>query len=127
MRKDEKSQIDALRDQGWGARKIAKEIGVSENTVKSYLRRNSDEEEGCPICGKRLISIPGHKAKKFCSDECRMTWWNTHRDRISTKSHQTIICACCGEEFTAPASSGRKYCSRECYIEGRFKGGACHD
>jgi len=126
MKENEKSRIETLRDQGWGARRIAKEVGVSENTVKSYIRRNSDETR-CPVCGKRLISIPGHKAKKFCSDECRMTWWNSHRDKVSKKSHQTFTCACCGKEFTAPASFGRKYCSRDCYIEGRFRGGADHD
>ena len=36
----QKAQIRELRLQGFGYRKIAKETGMSENTVKSYCRRH---------------------------------------------------------------------------------------
>ena len=36
----QKILIDKLRREGYGYLKIAKKIGVSENTVKSYCRRN---------------------------------------------------------------------------------------
>lgn len=47
----QKSQIDKMRLSGYGYFKIAKAIGVSENTVKSYCRRQKStdykEEVGC--------------------------------------------------------------------------------
>ena len=45
MTKDEKSRIAAMRRDGMGYTKIALELGLSENTVKSYCRRNGLRKE----------------------------------------------------------------------------------
>lgn len=69
MTNEEKVRIVALRDKGWGAIKIVRDMVLSENTVKSYLRRN---ENKCPVCGKPLNeSVNKDGAQKFywkCSD-----------------------------------------------------------
>jgi endogenous inhibitor of DNA gyrase (YacG/DUF329 family) len=119
-------EIERLHTSGMGYRKIAKETDVPENTVKSYLRRLKADELKCPVCGKPLISTPGHRAKKFCSDKCRMAWWNSHRSEVKRKAFYTITCACCGKAFSSYGNADRKYCSRECYLKDRFEGG-CHD
>ena len=108
MTLEQKNAIESLRSQGLGYRKIALKTGVSENTVKSYLRRspvvssssileeaveadvavevNEDREtKPCHFCGEPVPQNPGRKEKKFCSS--------------------------------------RKYCSHACYINGRFHSG----
>ncbi|MDD4475332.1 MAG: hypothetical protein PHV95_05995 [Eubacteriales bacterium] len=57
-------------------------IGMSENTVKSYCRRNNIsvsinqelfvDTDACANCGLPLQHMRGSKQKRFCSDKCRM-------------------------------------------------------
>lgn len=131
MTNDEKAQIAILRDQGWGATKIARELGLSENTVKSYCRRHAkpaakSESHRCLCCGKPIQQNPHRKEKKFCSDACRMKWWNSHRDQINRKALYEYTCPQCGQVFQAYGNAYRKYCSHACYIKARF-GGDSHD
>ena len=67
---------------------------------------------------------PGRKKKRFCSDSCRMKWWNSHMDKVKRKAIYEFTCLHCGRTFTAYGNSGRKYCSHDCYIEERFGGQA---
>ena len=78
MTSQEKLKIAELRAAGAGYKKIAAEIGASENTVKSYLKRMTaadDQKEpdqpaavfSCPQCGVELQQTPGRKKKRFCS------------------------------------------------------------
>jgi len=57
MTTDEKTRVDELRAAGQGYKKIARELGLSENTVKSYIRRSTEpvmpDDMVCPECGKR--------------------------------------------------------------------------
>jgi hypothetical protein len=55
----------------------------------------------------------------FCSDECRLTWWNQNKYREGGKP-RTFKCLNCGKEFQAFVVKERKYCSHACYIEARF-------
>ena len=129
MTENEKHRINALRLNGYGYKKIAKELGLSVNTVKSYLARVKVEEptveakDICPNCGNKLIYIPGHKKKRFCSDKCRMSWWNSHLDQVQRKANYDFVCPVCKKPFTVYGNANRKYCSHECYIEDRFGGG----
>lgn len=141
MTLEQKNAIESLRSQGLGYRKIALETGVSENTVKSYLRRcpvasieevevdvavdmNEDgETKPCHFCGEPVPQNPGRKEKKFCSVECRNRWWNKNKYRVPRKTLHTFLCPTCGEEFSAYGTSSRKYCSHACYINGRFHSG----
>lgn len=134
----QKDRIREMRAGGYGYVKIARELGLSENTVKSFCRRKGlngavaaetaalpgDAEScACPCCGKEVRQVPGRKARKFCSDKCRNRWWNSHLEQVERKAHYEFVCACCKRPFTAYGNAGRKYCSHECYIKDRFGGG----
>ena len=41
MTENQKAQICALRKQGVGYMKIAQQMGISQNTIKSFCRRNN--------------------------------------------------------------------------------------
>lgn len=45
MTKEEKIQIEDYRRKGIGYKQIAKELGISPNSVKSYCRRNKLQNE----------------------------------------------------------------------------------
>ncbi len=135
----QKERIRQMRADGYGYMKIAQELGISENTVKSFCRRKGlngaaaadtaapsvDGDKGiCPCCGAEVRQNPGRKEKKFCSDKCRNKWWNSHLDQVERKAHYEFVCACCKKPFTAYGNAGRKYCSHACYVADRFGGGA---
>ena len=135
MTKEEKQNILTLQSQGLGYKRIAATLGISENTVKSFLKRADkvpeifrvpetpqvdDGKHRCLQCGKPVPQNPGRKEKKFCSDACRYRWWNSHPAKDADR-----ICPVCGERFTAYGRRSRKYCSHACYILDRFGGAAC--
>lgn len=79
----QKQRIEYLRGKGESYAAIAASLGISENTVKSYCRRNNlgagyiteqQEVDACDNYGKPLEHTPGAKRKRFCSDKCRMLW-----------------------------------------------------
>ncbi len=137
MTDTQKIQIGKLRGAGLGYKKIAEQMGLSENTVKTYCRRHGlggnmthlqnvtqNEEHHCLCCGKPVQQTPGRKEKKFCSDSCRNKWWNSHLDKVERKANYEFICPHCKKPFTAYGNKNRKYCSHECYIADRFGGGS---
>ena len=134
MTDKQKNDIRDMRQSGMGYLSIAKTLGISENTVKSYCRRNGlagkvaePVQEGCRpclCCGRNVKQNPGRKEKKFCSDECRMKWWNAHPEKVTHRSERQLICPTCGQPFTVFRSRQRTYCSHKCYITARFGGGA---
>ena len=132
MTDEQKMQITSLREEGNGYKKIAQILGVSTNTVKSFCQRKNisgavvpvtGSESQCQCCGKAIKQNPGRKPKKFCSDQCRMKWWNSHLDKVQRKANYDFICPVCKKPFTSYGNATRKYCSHECYIEDRFGGG----
>lgn len=126
MTKEEKEKIAQMRESGFGYKAIAANLGISANSVKSYCKRNemagvaSKKEHICVCCGVPVIQHPGRKEKKFCSDRCRMKWWNGHLDQVKRRANYEITCQCCKKVFISYGNAGRKYCSHECYIEDRF-------
>ena len=123
----QRAAIADYRANGFGYKKISQLIGVSENTVKSFCRRNETEaatrsEKTCLFCGKSVPQFPGRKEKKFCSDICRNRWWNSNLDLVNRKAMYEFICPTCGKPFSAYGNRNRKYCSHACYIEDRFGG-----
>ena len=75
MTKEQKNKIRKLREKGFGYKLIAKELGISANSVKSFCRRNELFEPNgqttsahCEQCGKELVHTPKKKKKRFCSD-----------------------------------------------------------
>ena len=130
MTNEQKMLITSLRAAGFGYKRIADRVGVSVNTIKSYCKRKPDNEEvisedidTCQNCGKPVMQTPGRKRKKFCSDECRRQWWNSHLDLVDRRAIYEYTCPACGKHFSAYGNSKRKYCSHECYIAHRFGGG----
>ena len=138
MTQVQREQIITLREQGYGYKKIGNAIGLTKDQVYSFCRNNGltgnraqavqeDASQTCPCCGSPLIQTPGRKMIRFCSKSCRITWWNTHPEAVNRKAIYPFICQTCGKPFTAYGNNHRKYCSRECYIQGRFKGGVGND
>ena len=137
MTDHQKTKIAEMRKAGCGYSEISKALSVSRDTVKTFCRRNnitvdSTEEPKetvgiCPECGKPITQISGRKPKRFCSPECRQKWWNAHPERVVQKAVYEYVCPGCGQSFTAYGNSRRKYCSHECYVETRFKGGETRD
>ena len=66
MKKQETEKITQLRLSGLPPSKIAAEMGMSVNTIKSH-------------CGVPVVQPEGRKRKKFCSDRCRISYWNHRR------------------------------------------------
>ena len=127
MTDTQKQNIEKLRLQGMGYRRIAGVLNISENTIKSFCRRNNLEavavdtetnadENICKQCGKRLEPSP--RSKTFCSDKCRYNYWNANREQRKSARH--LICAGCGEVFTVYGNGDRKFCGHPCYINYRF-------
>ena len=80
----QKQRIESLRGKGESYAAIADDLGISENTVKSYCHRNniviaikqelSAATNTCANCDCPLAHTPGAKHKRFCSDGCRMAY-----------------------------------------------------
>ncbi len=121
-----KYEIIQMRKEGFSYSKISAALGISENTVKSFCRRNNlggiaavdPDKLGsrfCRQCGKILTNSPQAKTKHFCSDKCRMSWWNAHPEAVSRKAIYKLTCNYCGSDFESYGNKKRKYCSRACY------------
>lgn len=129
MTNEQKEQITALRRQGYGYSKIAQALSVSENTVKSYCRRNGlssdtlNSTAACKQCGKPITIKEKCKPRQFCSDRCRFLWWNCHQNRSRIKTTYQFVCKKCGASFKSHGNKSRKYCSHGCYIAARFDKG----
>jgi len=130
----QKKQIKGMRLRGDTFAMIADALGLSRNTVKSFCLRNLRPEplevKAAPVksgicaqCGMAFVLCPGHRQRRFCSDHCRMTWWNAHRDLLNSKGLLERTCACCGKPFMGYALQQRKYCSHVCYIADRYRKG----
>ena len=87
MTEAEKLRIHKLSQEGLGYKKIAAALALPVNSVKTYLRRHPAGENAaavpdiCERCGKPIIQTPHRKRKRFCSDSCRISWWNDHPDK----------------------------------------------
>ena len=129
----QRGQINTLRSQGYGYKKIGHLMGLSVNTIKTYCKRNSLGGEitkqpcgmgnMCKCCGTTLVQTPGRKRRVFCSDACRTKWWNAHPELVKHRGDRQVICGHCGKTFSVNKNSTRKYCSHACYIADRFHGG----
>ena len=111
---------------GEGYGRIAAQLQISINTVKSFCRRHSlaarTDGAVCEQCVKPIAQNPGRKRKRFCCDACRNKWWNAHLNLVKRKAVYTFTCPACGKEFTVYGNSHRKFCSHACYIAYRFGG-----
>ena len=122
MTKQEIETLNLMRSHDKSAADIAITLGLSVNTVRSYIRRHPPKdtvEVGCRQCGKPVMQHKGRKAKYFCSDRCRNAWWNAHPEKVQRKAYYRLACRFCGKEFVSYGNKNRKYCSRLCYADAR--------
>lgn len=133
MTEQNKMTIKIFRESGVSYGEIAKILNLSIDTVKSFCRRNGltgykslrGEDvvvKPCEECGLPVVQNPGRKTKRFCSDKCRMAWWNSRPDKVNHKKAYINKCSNCGKEFISNGKKDRKYCSHECYAKARTKG-----
>ena len=93
MTATQRERIAELRQLNYSYRFIGDTLGLSSNTVKSICRRKHIEATGprktklekqnaplCKFC--HAVLSEGRKDRAFCSEECRMNWWKTHRKVI---------------------------------------------
>lgn len=126
MTNEQKEQITVLRRQGYGYSKIAQTLSISENTVKSYCRRNGLSSDAlnntatCKQCGKPITIKEKCRPRQFCSNRCRVAWWNSHQRHSCKKTTYHFVCERCGAPFESNGNKSRKYCSHDCYIAARF-------
>lgn len=122
MTKQEIETLNLMRSHDKSAADIAIALGLSVNTVRSYIRRHPPKDAvqvGCRQCGKPVLQAKGRKAKYFCSDRCRNAWWNAHPEKVQRKAYYRLTCQFCGKEFVSYGNKKRKYCSRLCYADAR--------
>jgi len=118
----EKEKIRYWRGEGLGYKSVADKLGISENVVKGYCRREGLDGEpvpdtACRQCGKPLEGDP---RKKFCGDACRNRWWNAHAYLREPRPQNRRVCVHCGAAFHSEPGKNRKYCGHPCYIAARF-------
>lgn len=130
------AQIKELRMQGEGYRAIGAAAGLSRDIVRNYCKANGmdgyakatllnlqerlEDGKACVCCGKKITQQENGRPRKFCSDECRRTWWKLHPKAAQRKHIRTVICAYCKKQFEINGSREQKYCSHNCYIKDRF-------
>ena len=139
MTEQQKISIHNLREQNFSYVAIARVMGLTLSTVKCYCQRSGlvGNRKGafksqsnnlkalptfCRCCSSQIIQKEKVKRRIFCSDECRVTWWNSHLELVKRRNPHTDRCLCCGNEFTWNGSKARKFCSHACYIKYRYEG-----
>lgn len=123
MTSEQSIMITNLMKEGMGYRKIATELNLPINSVKSWCRRHPVVEikiDNCLMCGKEIHSLPHKRKKKFCSDSCRYKWWSAHSDEKKNKTEYNHVCKNCGREFFNNRKNA-DYCGRECFALSRQK------
>ncbi len=118
----EKNAIISMNEKGMSVNEISEILKISKNTIKSFLQRKRTDDV-CLNCGAVLTHIPHKKKKKFCSDKCRMHYWNAHTNEMSHTSAVIVKCEVCGKDVLSYRKKTRRFCSRECAAKGR----ACHE
>lgn len=128
MTTGDKNRIRKMRFLGMSFGQIAKKTGYSQNTIKSFFRRdnmqnskNTENNATCKNCGIDISQTGGHRQRKFCSEKCRFAWWHGKDNCISSDSSYVFECKNCGKEIKSYGRKDRKYCCYACYIADRFK------
>lgn len=90
--------------------------------LSQLLSGDIAEQQGlCRNCLKQLEQTPHRRKRYFCSDACRMAWWNAHPEKVNRKAYYKLVCKNCGEEFESYGNNRRTFCSRLCYTQYRRK------
>lgn len=93
---------------------MSKEKNKIINELKSETGKDN-LPEFCKACGDKIIHKQNRNNKIFCSDNCRMKWWNANLDKVKRKAYYDKVCFYCRRAFTVYGRSGAKFCARVCY------------
>lgn len=126
--------VTELKRLGLGYKRISVMTGIPANTIKSFFRRHEAAPQCaqitaaalCRFCGSPIEMKFKQKTRKFCSDQCRQKWWNSHREEVCHRKVYSFQCPQCGKSFQAFNNPNRKYCSKSCAARART-GGADHE
>ena len=130
MTDKQRNTIKELRNINKGYSEVAQITGLSKESVKAYCQRHSlggirsgliVESDKCRNCGSPLKLTGKGRKKIFCSDSCRHTWDNKHRNRKNYKAYRICLCKNCTSLFQVYSTANRQFCSHDCYISYRFK------
>lgn len=137
MTTEEKLKVKKMRDDGLGYLAISKELNINLSTIKSFCRRKLNgnpevvivehDDNHCLNCGRKLEDKFTPRKRKFCCDDCRQTYWNSHRELVKRKNGRTVTCQHCHKEFIVYGNNERKYCSINCFMEERFRNGKVYN
>lgn len=128
MTEIEKATIRELRTRGLGMQAIADIMKMGRDNVRYFLRKEGlggargGDVVGrfCLECGRPVKRVDGKRLKRFCTDRCRIRWWNRRRRSRRSSSMEELVCPVCGQMFWAYGSSHRRFCSCECYRQWRI-------
>ena len=138
MTEIQRSKIFEMRADDISYKQIADTIGLSVDSVKGYCKRNhltgdikivklnsklsEKRTDVCLMCKNPISQKSLGTVRKFCSDECRRTWWKQNPEKC-IKNENAIykfICKYCGRESESYGNSKRNFCSHDCYVKFRF-------
>ena len=127
MTDGQEKSIQRLRIAGESYTSISNKTGMAVGTIKAYCSRQGikscqDETKYCTTCGKALVlAINQSRSQRFCSTQCRISWWKNNRDK-RVRRGAVYVCELCRKEYTS-YNKQSKYCSHSCYIAQRFGAG----
>jgi hypothetical protein len=95
VKQEQKELIRALRLQGWGYKRIAKELRLNRNQVQLYCKTHGlagagefvklnlpiwyEQNDRCIICGEKLDRKQRGRTKRFCSGKCRTKYYRAKK------------------------------------------------
>ena len=120
-----KTKLLGLRNSGKSYGEISKILNISIGTIKSTCFRSNKElrpkqEVTCRYCHAVITQLTKGKPKIFCSQICRNKWWNENIDKVNKQAFYKLECAYCHRLFERYGRPKAKYCSKACYIGGRY-------
>lgn len=95
MKEEQKEIIRSLRLQGWGYKRIAKELKLNRNQVQLYCQTHGLGGQGelvklnlpiwyenngrCIVCGEKLSRKQRGRKRRFCSGRCRTKYYRMRK------------------------------------------------
>ena len=122
----QKEEILRLSREGKGYKSISKIMGISVNTVASFVKEQNSFSH-CDMCGKRFPKASGNRIKRFCCRACRARYWSIHYKIKHRPSTKKCVCEECGAEFLNFKSVKRRFCSRFCFQKYESRKWGKHD
>ncbi len=115
MTEQQIATVVQLRLEGNSSSTIAEATGISVNTIKSYCSRHGipapQRVRTCLLCQATITS-----AERFCSDACRMAWYESHQGK---EPELLRVCKACGAVFEL-RQQNQEYCSKQCFYTDRY-------